>query len=139
MSARVVLDTNVYISALRYGGKPATIVDLAVKGDFQLLTSLPLKAELGRVLREKFSYTPQQVSETAKSLWKRAEWIAPRRRLSICPDEADNRVLECALEGHADCIVTGDRDLLKLPAMEGLAILAPAAFLSRWSESQPSE
>jgi putative PIN family toxin of toxin-antitoxin system len=139
MSVRVVFDTNVYVSALRYGGKPAKVVDLAINGDFQLLTSLSLKAELGRVLHGKFSYTPQQVSETTTSLWKHAEWITPRRRLNLCPDEPDNRVLECAMEGHADFIVTGDRDLLNLPAIEGLAILTPAAFLSRWSESEPLE
>ena len=139
MSVRVVFDTNVYVSAVRYGGKPAKIVDRAINGDFQLLTSLPLKAELGRVLREKFSYTPQEVSETATSLWKNAEWIVPRRRLNLCPDEPDNRVLECAMDGHADFIVTGDRDLLNLPAIDGLAILTPAAFLSRWSQSEPPE
>jgi predicted nucleic acid-binding protein len=48
-------------------------------------------------------------------------------------------VLECAIEGRADFIVTGDLDLLNLPAIEGLAILTPAAFLSRQSESEPPE
>lgn len=59
-----------------------------------------------------------------------AEWISPRSRLDLCPDETDNRVLECAFEGNAAVIVTGDNHLLKLPPIKNLAILTPDAFLT---------
>jgi putative PIN family toxin of toxin-antitoxin system len=122
---------------LRYGGNPQRVLDEVLSGEFQLLISIPLEDELKRVLRERFNYLPHQILKTAASLWKRAEWISPRRRLSLCRDESDNRVLECAAEGRADAVVTGDRDLLDLPAIEELAILTPAAFLSRWSADEP--
>jgi hypothetical protein len=136
---RIVFDTNVYVSAFLYGGKPKQVLELALAGQVQLLISMPLKLELQRVLRDKFCFTPRELALNTDTLWKQAEWIDPRRRLNLCPDEPDNRVLECAMEGHADFIVTGDRDLLNLPAIEGLAILTPAAFLSRWSQSEPPE
>ncbi|MGD0480859.1 MAG: putative toxin-antitoxin system toxin component, PIN family [Terracidiphilus sp.] len=115
------------------------VLELALNGRAHLLVSQSLNSELARVLREKFDLTPRQITANADTLWKHAEWIVPRRRLKLCPDEPDNRVLECAMEGHADFIVTGDRDLLNLPAIEGLAILTPAAFLSRSTESEPPE
>jgi len=139
MIPRVVLDTNGLISALLYGGKLRQVLQLALGGRARLLVSQPLNSELARVLRDKFELTPRELAANTNTLWKYAEWIVPRRRLNLCPDEPDNRVLECAIEGRADFIVTGDLDLLNLPAIEGLAILTPAAFLSRQSESEPPE
>jgi len=135
MIPRIVLDTNIYISALYYGGKPKQVLDLASAGELQLLISLPLKLELERVLRDKFDFPPSELAANADSLWGSAQWIAPRRRLSLCSDEPDNRVLECALEGHADFIVTGDRHLLALASLPDFTILKPDAFLALF-ESQ---
>jgi putative PIN family toxin of toxin-antitoxin system len=132
-----VFDTNVYISAFLYGGKPKQVLEFAMAGRVQLLISIPLKLELQRVLRDKFDLAPGEIASDTEAIWKRAEWISPRRRLSLCRDESDNRLLECAVEGRADVVVTGDRDLLDLPAIEGLAILTPAAFLSRANAEEP--
>jgi hypothetical protein len=66
----------------------------ALDGDLQLLISTPLKLELERILRDKFSYSPREIVATAAFLWRGAEWIVPRRHLDLCPDETDNRVLE---------------------------------------------
>lgn len=129
MTPRAVLDTNVYISALRYGGKPKQVLDYARDGMVQLLISTPLRLELERILRDKFSYSVREIAATAAFLWSRAEWVAPHQLLDLCPDEPDNRVLECALDGGAGFIVTGDRHLLDLSPVEGLAILSPNEFL----------
>jgi uncharacterized protein len=131
MTWRVVLDTNVYISALRYGGKPRLVLDAGQDGGFQLLISAPLKRELERVLRDKFGLTPNELAYITQTLWTNAAWIDPKIRLALCPDEPDNRVLECAFEGKANCIVTGDRHLLRLPAIDPLIILTPDHFLER--------
>ncbi len=138
MTTRVVLDTNVYISALRYGGKPKRALDYALDGKFALLISTPLKLELERVLRDKFSYSQHEIATTTAFLWRDAEWVAPGIPISLCPDEPDNRVLECAIEGKASYIVTGDRHLLNLPPVAGLAILTPDTFLSRFSAPSAS-
>ncbi|MGA2168425.1 MAG: putative toxin-antitoxin system toxin component, PIN family [Terracidiphilus sp.] len=115
MTRRIVLDTNIYVSALLYRGKPKQVLDVALSANCRLLISTPLKLELERVLRDKFRFTPRELAANAGSLWSNAEWIAPRSRLDLCLDESDNRVLECALEGKARFVVTGDRHLLNLP------------------------
>jgi putative PIN family toxin of toxin-antitoxin system len=131
MSGRIVLDTNVYISALFYGGKPRQILKAALDGQFQLLISLSLKAELERVMREKFQSSSSEIDQFIASLSESAEWIAPTQPLRMCIDEPDNRVLECAVEGKADFIVTGDKHLLDLAPIAGVSILTPNAFLAR--------
>ena len=109
-----------------YGGKPKQVLDLASAGKLQLLISLPLKLELERVLRDKFDFPPSELAANADLLWSSAQWIAPRQRLSLCSDEPDNRVLECALEGHADFIVTRNVDDF---AGSPVPALTPEAFL----------
>lgn len=127
---RVVLDTNVFISGYRFGGKPEEVLELADNQAFVLLNSKPLKSELERVLAIKFHMSRQLIAETCARLWEISEWIEPEIRVGLCPDESDNRVLECALEGMAGYVVTGDRHLLNLLPIEGLAILTPDAFLA---------
>lgn len=118
------------ISAYRFAGKPQRILDLALSAAFVSLTSDPLKEELARVLEVKFLMSPQLVAEACTPFWQLAEWIDPKIETHLCPDEADNRVIECALDGKADFIVTGDRHLLDLKAVSGVAILKPDAFLA---------
>lgn len=127
---RVVLDTNVLISAYRFGGKPKEILRLAEDGAILPLTSGPMRKELKKVLSLKFSTPQWLIAEVCGRLWEVSEWVDPEIRVDLCRDEDDNRVLECALEGKANFILTGDRDLLDLPPIEGLAILAPDAFLT---------
>jgi putative PIN family toxin of toxin-antitoxin system len=131
----VVLDTNVLISAYRFGGKPRAILDLAEERAFIALTSDPLKNELARVLAEKFFMPRDLIAEICSPLWEVAEWIDTRLHVELCSDEADNRVLECALEGNARYIVTGDRHLLDLSPIEGLAIVPPDRFLTLLRDS----
>jgi putative PIN family toxin of toxin-antitoxin system len=126
---RVVLDTNVLISAYQFGGKPKAILDLAEEMAFVALTSDPLRNELARVLAEKFFMPHDLIVGLCSRLWDVSEWVDPRTRVDLCQDEADNRVLECALEGNAGYIVTGDRHLLDLKPIEGLVILLPDRFL----------
>jgi putative PIN family toxin of toxin-antitoxin system len=132
MIERAVLDTNIYVSAIEFGGKPRRVVDWIGQGNLQLLVSIPLRLELERILESKFGYDSARLEFTASVLWRDAEWIFPRRRISFCPDETDNRVLECAIEGKAGFIVTGDRHLLNLAPIPGLTILTADAILTHF-------
>jgi putative PIN family toxin of toxin-antitoxin system len=127
---RVVLDTNVLISAYRFAGKPEQILDLALSAAFVSLTSDSLKDELTRVLAIKFLMSEQLIEEACTPFWQIAEWIDPKIETHLCPDEADNRVLECAMDGKANFIVTGDRHLLDLGTVAGFTIVKPDAFLA---------
>ncbi len=57
--------------------------------------------------------------------------VEPHSQVSMCRDENDNRVLECAIDGQADFIVSGDTDLLELQTFQGIAILTVRDFLNR--------
>lgn len=127
----MVLDTKVLISAYRFGGKPKAILELAEALAFVPLISEPLKSELVRVLEEKFFMPRTLITEICSPLWEVSEWVEPKIQIDLCPDEPDNRVLECALGGKAGYIVPGDRHLLNLPLIERLAILTPDIFLAR--------
>lgn len=129
---RVVLDTNVLISGLHSaGGKPAEIFRLALKGDVQLFSSSALLKELQEVLREKFDWPRTAVERTISVLSGIASVVEPTEQLSVIhADDADNRVLECAVTARADFLVTGDkRHLLPLKEFRGIKIVSPGDFL----------
>ncbi len=126
---RVVLDTNVVISALVYGGKPSQALRLAQDSIIQILTSEPLRAEAERILAEKFGWPPVMIARGCRPIWRISELIEPDFVLTDCPDPDDNRVLECAVAGAADCIVTGDKVLLRMHPFRGIAIIPTDIFL----------
>ena len=131
----VVLDSNVYVSALVFGGNPRAVVECAEEGLFELSISQPIKSEVERILVEKFSWPQPRVKAATSYLWSLAHAIAPHQSVTDCSDPDDNRILECALDGHAAVIVTGDGHLLKLHGYRGILILTPKQFL----ESKPWE
>jgi putative PIN family toxin of toxin-antitoxin system len=128
----VVLDSDVYISALVFGGNPRLALERAAQGLFELAVSDPIKAEVERVLAEKFRWPETRITEAVAYLCPLTHVVVPRQTVTDCHDSDDNRVLECALEAHADVIVTGDSHLLKLnPYQDKIAILKPREFLDR--------
>jgi hypothetical protein len=127
---RVVLDTNVYISGIVFGGRPAYLLQLAEGSYFQLLTSNAIRQEVERVLSEKFRWTPAMISATCLPFWRASQLVASTFEITDCIDPDDNRILECALAGHADCIVSGDHHLLDMKSFRGIAILNINGFLA---------
>lgn len=127
---KVVLDTNIYISAILFGGKPDTIIKLAREGDIEVLVSEAILAEIAEVLRKKFDWQSWQVLEVIEEIRGIATFVVPRYTLSVVKeDEADNRVLECAIEGEAQYVVSGDEHrLLPLKQYRGIKIVHPAEF-----------
>jgi putative PIN family toxin of toxin-antitoxin system len=127
---RVVVDTNVYISALMFGGLPGSFLDLAFLRLFVLLISPALLDELDEKLRFKFGVSAKDTAMIRAKLEGTAEVVRPYKMLHVIKDDLDdNRVLECAVEGEADYIVTGDRHLLKLGVHEGISIVTVRQFL----------
>ena len=125
----VVLDSNIYVSALVFGGNPRVILELAEQGLFEVSVSEPIKADVERVLALKFSWPKERISDAGAHMWTLAHPTIPRRTVADCIDPDDNRILECALESHAQSIVTGDNHLLKLRPYRGICIVTPKQFL----------
>jgi len=129
VTIRAVLDTNVFISAFLFRGKPAEVVQLAENRAFTLIVSAALRLEVEQVLGEKFKWPATLIAQACSPLWEVAVWVAPTLELKACPDPDDNRVLECAVEGRAHCIVTGDHHLLHMKRFRGITILRVHDFL----------
>jgi putative PIN family toxin of toxin-antitoxin system len=127
---RVVADTNVFISALMFGGLPGSFLDLAFLRSFLLVTSPALLDELDEKLRLKFGLSPYDAELVQARLQGSAVIVRPTIVLDVIKDDPDdNRVLECALTGEADYVVSGDRHLLTLSSYEGIPILTVRQFM----------
>jgi uncharacterized protein len=113
---RVVADTNIYISALHFGGTPRRFLEAAQAGAFELVISDAILDEIGKVLRtEKFAWPEEEIAKAQRALVGFTERARPAGTLQvIAADPADNRILECAEAGNADVIVSGDKHLLQL-------------------------
>jgi uncharacterized protein len=126
---RVVLDSNVYVLALLFGGNPRRLINLAASGAFELFCSDAIRTEVEFVLAVKFHWPRQRVTAATAYLWSLSRFAEPQLTVSDCSDPDDNRVLECALQARAAYLVTGDRHLLILHPYRGIAIVTPKQFL----------
>jgi len=100
-----------------------------IEGKDQLITSKAIIQEVLSVLARKFSRNKEELARTAVFLAELGESAHPRKRINILADEPDNRILECALAGQADVIVTGDQAMLQLGEYRGAPILRLSEYL----------
>lgn len=127
---KVVFDTNVYISAfLTKNGRAEEAYLQAVKGKFQLYTSVPIITEMASKLRTKFSWDYEAIKKAVRHVSSVATVVKPTVKLDILADEPDNRILESAKAADADLIVAGDKHLLVLKEFEGSGVVTIAEFL----------
>lgn len=127
---RVTADSNVYISALHFGGPPDDFLNLARTGSIHLTISGEIIDEVTRVLRVKFQWSPEAVALFRERVADFTEKVIPAQTLNVIrEDPPDNRILECAVEGKSECIVTRDNDLLRLGSYAGMQIIKVAEFL----------
>lgn len=97
-----------------------------------LLLSEPLLGEVLGVMGRKFLRDSEELSRLAVFLAELSEPVDPRLQIAVLSNEPDNRVLECAVAGRADLIVTGDRAMLRLRKFEGVSIITLRALLHRF-------
>jgi uncharacterized protein len=131
---RVVFDTNVVISALLYDGKPLLALNACILTHEVSVTSPDLLAELAGILVRKFHVPIPVQYELVRSYQERCEVVTPAHTLRVVADEPDNRVLECAVEGGGEYIVTGVKALLALGRYKNVTIVSVENFLQKLSE-----
>lgn len=133
MAYKVVLDSNVLISAIVFGGKPRQILQSIIRGKVGLAVSEFILEEVKAVLAgRKFQFPSPVVHAVMTEIRIMSELVEPQVRINkIKKDPDDNRVLECAVESKADYIVSGDMDLLELGAFKGISIVNPTGFIER--------
>jgi putative PIN family toxin of toxin-antitoxin system len=126
------LDANVYISALQFGGGPERLLRRAIEGDIQVAISEPILTEVLRILRDEFGRSQAELAKFEMLIRGCTRLVTAKETLNvIAEDPDDDRILECAVTSGSDVIVTGDRDLLRLGAYKGIAVLKVSDFLAR--------
>ncbi len=129
---KVVFDTNIYISAILFGGNPRTILELARTREIELITSKVILLELAEKLREKFEWENSEISNVIEGISKFIKIVEPKEQIDlISQDPRDNRILEAALGGKVDYIISGDKKhILSLKKFEEIEIISAQEFLS---------
>ena len=87
---RVTLDTNIYISALEYGGKPMTLLEAGLEGKVHISISQPIIDETMRVLRGKFSWSEDDLRDAEATMRVATHLVNPTLRLDVVPDDPDD-------------------------------------------------
>ena len=132
---RFVFDTNTIVSALLLpGSKPRQALDRA-QDRGKILISMPALLELNEVIaRKKFDkyVSEEKRKEFLAALVKQAEFLEVNEKITDCRDAKDNKFLELAVCGAADCIISGDGDLLVLHPFRGISILQSGDFLKQF-------
>ncbi|OFZ37384.1 MAG: putative toxin-antitoxin system toxin component, PIN family [Bdellovibrionales bacterium RIFOXYD12_FULL_39_22] len=132
MKIRAVIDTNVIISALLFGGLPEKVLSLVISKKIELILSPSIRDEIERVLLDpKFSLSTKEVSILLSAIDKVATFVLPSEKITLIKrKDSDNRILEAAVCGNANYIVTGDKqDLLPLKKYLNILIISPKQFL----------
>ena len=132
---KIVLDTNVWVSALLWGGKPAEIIEAAEKGKLRIFISEEIIVEISQVLAypkiEKIYKTELRRQELIEQVLKIAKFVKATAKVEVVNEHpADNKFLECALAAKANYIVSGDKHLLKVVSYKKIQVSPLSDFLA---------
>lgn len=125
---RIVLDADVLVSAIIFRGKPREIYDFALKEKFKTIISSILISELTGILTKKFFFLSAEINLIENEIRDIFEIVHPKDSINAVRDVDDNRVLETAIEGRCQYIITGDKDLLDLKSFQNVQIITPVEF-----------
>jgi len=127
---KAVLDTNVYISSIIFGGNPRAIIELCINNMVDTYTSSLILLEIAQKLQSKFLWNRADVALAIKTISKTSKVIVPQQKFNVVnEDPTDNKIIECAVAASASFIVTGDRHLLSLEKFKGIKIVSLKDFL----------
>lgn len=132
MKTRVVLDTNILISAIAFGGNPKACLELAHQKQISAFTSKMILLELARTLHRKFQWPDDEIRNAVHNVTTAATIVIPQTKIdAITQDPSDNIILEAALAAKADYIISGDKKhLLPLKTFQHIPIVSATEFLS---------
>ena len=127
---RVVLDTNVLAAAFAFGGVCRAVVDVCLDAH-ELMISDYILSELRRTLIDKLGHSPAMAEERVSLLREAGRIVVPEHILAeACRDPGDLPILGTLVAAEAECLVTGDKDLLDLRQFGGAQIVSPRQFWS---------
>jgi len=128
---KAVIDTTVWISGVFWHGLPNEILELWKAGDFEIIVSEAILTEIERKLNEKateFEMETEVVSEWLDLITIEAIFVQPQEKIQACRDPEDDLFLKAAVEGRADFIVSGDKDLTDMGEFREIKLVKPRQF-----------
>ena len=130
MIPKVVVDTNIYISAIFWGGKPREVVDLGRDENMLIFTSSDIEREIAEKLRTKFRLDEEETNQIIADFSTFTIPVKIKKQIqAVLDDPDDDKFIECAVSCGADFIVSGDQHLLRIKEFAGIKILTAAEFL----------
>jgi putative PIN family toxin of toxin-antitoxin system len=127
---KVVFDTNIFISALAIPGSQGDkALARILEGRDELVLSRDIIREILSVLSTKFGREREALSHVAVILLELGRLVKPDHRIRVFKDDPDNRILECAISGKSDLIVTGDKEVLRMKEYMGIKIKSLKDYL----------
>ena len=128
---KLVLDTNIYISAFLWGGKPKEILKRAIEGKDEVFISRAIMDEIFEVLkRPSFKVNETAIEALMREIDDISELVIVTERIEkLCRDMDDNAIVECGVGAKADYIITGDNDLLVLKSYRKIRIVNISEYL----------
>src|SRR3989338_7106922 len=126
---RVLPDTNIVISSAFWIGNPYEVIKKGILGEYQLIISAKILVEVSDKLRNKFQFPEENIQELIDILMIYCHVIDVTSKFNAVRDKKDNKIIECAFDGKADYIVTGDPDLLELKEFKNIRIITAKDFL----------
>ncbi len=121
MNVRVIIDTNIYISAIFWGGNPRKVVDLGRENKIYILTSTDIQEEIAEILKRKFKLGEDDARQILSDFSTFTKLIPVIDQINVVKDDPDDdKFIECAVSGKADYIVSGDSHLLRLKEYAGI-------------------
>lgn len=110
---------------------PLLVWQHARRRTYQLLVSPAIIREVAQVLRSRFAWTNDALHRHSRLVARTADIVTPKDAVAVFtgPEEPDNRILECAVAGKADLIISGDRDLQRLKVYQHIPIVRPIEAL----------
>ena len=133
---KVVIDSNVLVSAFGWHGRPEEVVKLATTGKIANFTSMEMLSELARVISyPKLRFPESLQAEIIETVFTSSSLVTVSAPLNVInSDPADNRVLECAIAASVDFIISGDKHLLDLKKFKDIEIVTPEDFLLKYGK-----
>ncbi|CCO08448.1 putative toxin-antitoxin system toxin component, PIN family [Desulforamulus hydrothermalis] len=128
---RITVDTNVLISALGWNGAEAAVIEMVLDSSLVLCLSAQILSEFYRVVNyPKFGFTDEEIDGFIGRLLTNSIIVNPSQSINaVADDPDDNKIIECAVEGKAEYIISGDKHLLSLGEYKNVKILRASEFL----------
>lgn len=129
-SVKIVIDSNVFVSAIVFGGTPRKVLELVAEDEVMVIMAEEILTEIRRIITTKFPDFLVDLEKVEKLLELDAKWVRlGARTIHVSRDTDDDKFIEAAITGNAVYIISGDKDLLSLRAYDAIRILNPSNFL----------